>query len=504
LSLDLDFVLTTDRCLMTNHHGKEFIGFMATGPAVGMPEPVWKWMACPKMKVDEYGRPWQAPYGMRKVEAALQDAGFKAAIIDPDHIGKYLKNAKALMFSHHDYFAFGPPSSTWWAITKREPVNYKSFVSLIRRPEVREAKARGVKIVAGGPGVWQWLWRTDLAEEVGLDTIIDGEGEKAVVEIAKKIIEGEPLPSYVYVGAEDAPSVDEIPVIKGASVNGLIEIMRGCARSCRFCSVTLRPTRYYPLDKIEQELMVNYRAGVRHGVIHSDDVLFYGATGIYPRPEPLIKLHKLVKKYYKTIAWSHASLAAIKYAEEKYGLISKITEIVYEDGNQNYLGVEVGIETGSVRLAKEIMPAKSSPFKPEDYPQIVEDAFRIMHEHHIIPAGTMIINLPDEREDDVRATIELVDRLKDYRSILVPMMFVPLGYLKNRDWVDRLKLKESHVELYKKVFWHNVRWAEDMLSTFYLRGPLYAPLRMTLRLFLRYAKKQMKRIEAYLESRMKQ
>jgi hypothetical protein len=43
-----------------------------------------------------------------------------------------------------------------------------------------------------------------------------------------------------------------------------------------------------------------------------------------------------------------------------------------------------------------------------------------------------------------------------------------------------------------------------MLSTFYLRGPLYAPLRITLRLFLRYAKKQMKRIEAYLESKMKQ
>lgn len=44
----------------------------------------------PKMKVDKYGRPHQAPYGMRKIEAALLDAGISAAIIDPDHVHKYI------------------------------------------------------------------------------------------------------------------------------------------------------------------------------------------------------------------------------------------------------------------------------------------------------------------------------------------------------------------------------------------------------------------------------
>ncbi|PVU77277.1 radical SAM protein, partial [Acidianus hospitalis] len=365
-------------------------------------------------------------------------------------------------------------------------------------------KKHGMKILVGGPSTWQWLWREDMIEKLGVDTLVDGEGEKVIVKLAQMILDGEELPKYIYVSGDDVPSIEDIPDIKGGSVNGLIEIMRGCARSCRFCSVTLRPTRYYPLDKIERELQVNVKAGIKHGVIHSDDVLFYGAVGILPKPEPLIKLHQLVKKYYKTIAWSHASLAAIRYSEEKYGLVSKLMEIVYQDGNQNYLGVEVGIETGSVRLAKEIMPAKSAPYKPESYPETVEEAFKIMHENHIIPAGTMIVGLPEETEDDVYRTIELVDNLRPYRSILVPMFFVPMGYFKNKDWFTRVKLNDAHIELYKKVFWHDVYWAEDIINKFYMKGPLYYPVKLTLKLFLSIAKRKMKQVEAMLESKLRQ
>jgi len=32
-----EIVLTVDRSMMSNHHGKEFLGFMATGPAMGIP-----------------------------------------------------------------------------------------------------------------------------------------------------------------------------------------------------------------------------------------------------------------------------------------------------------------------------------------------------------------------------------------------------------------------------------------------------------------------------------
>ena len=70
--------------------------------------------------------------------------------------------------------------------------------------------------------------------------------------------------------------------------------MRGCPRGCKFCSVTLRPLRFIPLDRIKREIMVNMEKGNRNVVLHSEDVLLYGADGVKPRKEPLVKLHSMV------------------------------------------------------------------------------------------------------------------------------------------------------------------------------------------------------------------
>jgi len=483
----VDFIITTDRTMMSNHHGKEFLGFIATGPPIGMPERLWLWLAAPKVKTDKYGRPKEAPYGLRKIEAALLNHGFKAAIIDPDYIGKYLHEAKALLIGHHDYFALCPPSSEWWYITKKEPINARSFRRLMEREEIKAAKKKGLKIIVGGPAAWQWLWRIDNWEKWGVDTVVDGEAEKVIIDLAQKVIDGESLPRYIYISPHDAPQINEIPVIKYASVNGLIEIMRGCPRGCKFCSVTLRPLRYIPLDIIEKELQINVKYGIREGIIHSEDVLLYGAEGIKPRPEPIIRLHRLVKKYYKVFAWSHASLSAIKYAQEEYKLITKIAELSYDE-HQDFWGVEVGIETGSPKLAEKVMPAKAAPYSARDWPNVVEDAFAIMHEHKIIPAATLILGLPGETVDDVIATLELLDRLKNYRSLIVPMFFVPMGVFKNRDWFKRVHLKREHLEVMRACLLHSLNWAEDILNKFYMRSPLHLPVKLLLRAFLMYVK----------------
>jgi len=486
-SLEVDFVITTDRTMMSNHHGKEFLGFIATGPPIGMPESLWLWLTAPKVKTDKYGRPVEAPYGLRKIEAALLDHGFKAAIIDPDYIDRYLYRAKALLIGHHDFFALCPPSSEWWFITGKEPVNARSFRRLMEKECIRAAKRRGLKIIVGGPAAWQWLWKIDEWIKWGVDTVVDGEAEKVIVDLAQKVIDGEELPRYIYISPRDAPSIEEIPVIKYASVNGLVEIMRGCPRGCRFCSVTLRPLRYIPLDMIESELKVNVRYGIREGVIHSEDVLLYGAKGVIPQPEPLIKLHMLVKRYYRVFAWSHASLSSIKYAQEKYKLITKLTEIVFDE-HQDFWGVEVGIETGSPKLAEKVMPAKVAPYPARTWPNVVEDAFAIMHEHRIIPAATIILGLPGETVDDVIATLELLDRLKDYRSLIVPMFFVPMGLFKNKDWFKAIHLRREHLEVMRACLLHSLKWAEDILNKFYMRGPLYLPVKLLLKMFLTYVR----------------
>ncbi|MEM4976531.1 MAG: radical SAM protein [Desulfurococcaceae archaeon] len=500
-----EVLITSDRTMMSNHRGKEFLGFVATGPPLGMPEWLWMTLCAPRPKVDKLGRPVEAPYGLRKVEAVLQNAGFNAAVVDPDYIHKHLDTAKVILIGHHDYFAYNPPSSEWWSITGREPVNRRSFMRFMNSPAVRKAKEKGAKIIVGGPAAWQWLYEPELMEKWGVDTVVDGEGEKVVVELVSRALKGEPLPRYVYVGVDNAPRVEEIPVIKAASVNGLVEIMRGCPRGCKFCSVTLRPLRFIPLEKILEEVEVNVRAGLKGIVLHSEDVLLYHADGLKPRPEPILKLHREVLSRMgekRHLAWSHASLAAIVYAEESYGLISKLMNEVVLNEHRRYLGVEVGIETGSPALARKIMVAKSLPYPPEKWPDVVEESFKIMHENKIIPAATVILGIPGETPDDVVKTIELIERLKPYRSIIVPMFFVPMGALKKNNWFLRDHLRPEHIEVLAKMYEHTRYWALDILR-FYMSSPVYLPFRLLLRYFIWFVDRHVKKYMGKLEEMVK-
>ncbi|MEM1619174.1 MAG: radical SAM protein [Fervidicoccaceae archaeon] len=488
-SLELDFIITVDRSMMSNHRGKEFLGFMTTAPAVGLPEVLWRALAMPRIPVDEHGRPRQAPYGLRKIEAALLDAGFSAAVVDPDHVRRYVERAKAVLIGHHDYFAFNSPSIEYWLITGEEPLNRRSFLEFASRlVEMKRGLNPDLKIIVGGPAAWQWLYVPEYIERFEVDTIVEGEAEGVVVELARRVTEGLPLPKFVMVGPRDCPEMEEVPVIRGASINGLVEIMRGCPRGCKFCSVTLRRLRHYPLEKIEQEMRVNASSGLKGCVLHSEDVLLYGAKGIEPSPDSVIKLHELAKRYHEEVVWSHATLSSVLYAERKYRLVSRVAELVL-DGRQRYSGFQTGIETGSPRLARQIMAGKASPFKPEQWPDVVEEAFGILHDNLFVPAATLILGLPGETEDDVIRTIELVERLKDYRSLVVPMFFVPMGALRGCGWFTSVHLRRVHAELLLVCLKHSLFWAKDIVSRFYARGLSSPFLKLTLMSFLMSAER---------------
>ncbi len=491
--MSYDFVLTTDRTLMTNHHGKEFIGFMTTSPAVGLPEFVWMWLSAPKPKLYPDGRPVEAPYGMRKVEAALLDAGFRAAIVDPSALGRHLASARVLMVGHHDYFAFSAPSNTWWAVTKREPVNRKYFRKLMESRPIRDFKASGGKIIVGGPAAWQWLHVPHLVERWGIDSIVDGEAEKIVVDLAQRVLDGEPLPQYVFMAPGEAPSVEEIPVIRGASVNGLVEIMRGCPRGCKFCSVTLRPLRFIPVEKVVQEVRVNKSFGLDGALLHSEDILLYGADGVKPREGPLFRLHKAVLgEDVKNLGWSHLSLAAAVYAERNGRILSRLAEEIFSTTGQSFLGVQTGLETGSRRLARIIMPAKAAPFEAERWPEVAEEAFSVLADANIVPAATIILNLPEERPEDLQETMELMDRLRDYPSLIVPMYFVPMGVLKSEEELLKFRIKEEHVEVMWKTLEHSLYWATRLIDSYLKDRPV---MQKVVRLFIKFIEAKKRSLE---------
>jgi len=504
-----DVILTADRSMMSNYHRKEFLGFGTTGPIFvelpfGLSEKFHSFLFAPKLKVDKLGRPLEAPYGMRKIEAKLLDAGINAAVIDPDHVHKYIHEAKVLMLSHHDYFGLNPPSSTWGVIVGKEPMNALFFKRFMERlaPHIARAKAaNGLKVIVGGPAAWQWLYFPELVERWGIDAIFDGEGEKFVVELVKNALDGRPLPRYVYVGVPEAPDVSEISEIKYPSINGLVEIGRGCPRGCAFCPVTLRALRWYPLEKIEKELRVNAEAGIVDGILHADEVPLYGSSGVEPRPDKLIELHKLAKKYYRKVGWSHSTLVAVYHGEKKMGkLFTKLSEIILDE-HQDWWGAQIGLETGSIRLARRIMPGKAAPYKIEQWHEIVVEAAAIMHEIRLIPAITIIVGLPEEEPEDVLETIELVEKLRPYRSLIVPLFYVPMSHVRadKTGWLDKLNLYPEHIDLLKVVARHSIFWARDIVNKYYFKGPQYFLLRRLVNFFISYVDKRIAELEDYVE-----
>ena len=124
----------------------------------------------------------------------------------------------------------------------------------------------------------------------------------------------------------------------------------------------------------------------------------------------------------------------------------------------------MGIETGSPEVAKKIMPAKAHPFKAEDWHDVVVNGMGLMHDNKLVPACTLIVGLPDEREEDVIKTMDLVADLKDMRSLIVPLFFVPLGKLKSEDWFTDTKLSNLHKHLLIQCAEHDFRWVDNLLD----------------------------------------
>jgi radical SAM superfamily enzyme YgiQ (UPF0313 family) len=453
---------------MSNYHHNEFAGFGTTAPPNIVPEWFFRELFFPPVKNDR-GIPLEAPYGLRKIEAQLINEGFDVLTVDPDHLNRYLEKAKVLGVHVMDPFGLGPSSTTFARILKTgEPYLAKYFRIMLENLEVKKAKKHGLKIIVGGPGTWQFRYRPEFLDKHGIDCVIEGEAEKIVGKLFRKALNGEELPRFYNVGIKEAPSVQEIPEIKNPSVNGLIEIGRGCCRGCLFCDVTLRPLRWYPYEKIRKEIEVNTNAGIHWGILHAEDVPLYGSKNTTPNRDKILKLHKLCKRLLTGVNWSHASMATVAVDPK---LIEELSEIIIDE-KQVFWGAEMGIETGSPDLIKKVMPAKAHPFKPEEWPEVVKTAAGIMTDNHLVPACTLITGLPQETEDDVIKSIELVEDLKDFESLIVPLFFVPLGKLKDKDWFKLEQMSDLHRQLLIECLKHDVYWSRVIISS-YFKGYLY-------------------------------
>ena len=457
-------VLTGSATEMSDYHEDPFLAFTGGFPKGLMPLRFPRKRLYPPVAKNHIGTAKYTPYGLRKVEAILLENGFDefdVATIHPYDVEAFVgPNTKVVGISTMDPCGLGYVSRTYSSLVGwGEPLNSIEFRKLITHRSLQKYQP---KIIVGGAGAWQ-LENKNMTEHYGINCLVIGECETIVSELFAKALRGEELPRIIHV--EKSAGDKEIPTIKHAAIHGFVEISRGCGRNCQFCTPTIRRRRDFPLNKIMEEVDVNVREGANMISLSTEDIFLYGAknSSFIPNKEAVLKLFKEISSHpgVKAIQPSHMSLAPVVYDP---AIVREISEILIEHSFYSYNGrhivtAETGIETGSTRLIRKYMAGKTLPFKPEEWQELVCQAFGILNDNDWYPLATLIIGLPDETEDDVAETLELLDDLDKYRAFLVPLLFVPLEscLLKSQPGAELDSFSKSRWELLTECWEYNIR-----------------------------------------------
>ncbi|MEM2938822.1 MAG: radical SAM protein [Candidatus Bathyarchaeia archaeon] len=481
-------VLTADRTLMSEYGGAIFLGFSACVPKGLVPDSLYFRIFCPPVEANEDGSAIVAPNGTRKIEAALLEYGFKGedvVVAHPEYLGKVIgPETKVLGITENDPLGMGPATTTFTEIFGGEAYMAIKFREILNHPSVKKYKP---KIIVGGAGAWQ-LEDEDVRRELGIDTVVIGEGERIVGPLFEKAVNGEKLPSVVY---GEVVEENEIPIISGATIDGIIEIARGCGRGCDFCVPTLQRFRCLTIDHILKEVEVNLRAG-RQPIFHAEDVLRYKAKGLEINRQAVIELFKSAKRYpgVKNVGISHFALASVVSAPD---LVEAISGILNLD-SRHWLGGQTGIETGSPKMIEKHMKGKCKPYSPRDWPDIVIRAFEILSENNWLPCATLILGLPGEEIEDVELTISLTEKLRPFKSIIVPLFFVATGGLSEKARSFTLKdLTPAHTELLFKCWKHNFMWIDTIFKDWSEMSIKSGIVRRSIKMIISYGVKQVMR-----------
>jgi radical SAM superfamily enzyme YgiQ (UPF0313 family) len=183
--------------------------------------------------------------------------------------------------------------------------------------------------------------------------------------------------------------------------------------------------------------------GLKNAWIQSDDIFVYGLNprttkNMQPNREAIEELFKgIMDTGIEHTNPTHGTLAGA-IADER--LIPNISKII-KSGPDNFIGIQCGLETGSIRLIGKYADRKLAPYRPAEWHWVVKEAVKTLNEHYWIPAFTLIMGLDNnESIEDSWETIRLIHELEteqpDSMFTVTPLTFVPIGLLEKSSFFD--------------------------------------------------------------------
>jgi radical SAM superfamily enzyme YgiQ (UPF0313 family) len=435
-----------------------------------------------ELERNEDGSAQSMPAGIRTLEASLLRRFSPEDVIAcyPDDLDRFLgPNTRVVAVSTHNplgvTFAAGVYASVFG--TSKHPINShytrQLFLNLKQSPW-----RKNFKVIVGGSGAWQ-IAETHCYEELGVDCVVEGRSESAqTTELFLDAIEAKDIPQNVQV--PHPKDVESILLSSKRTTFGVVEMTTGCGRRCRFCLPDLSPQMDLPKERILAAVRANVQNGNSQISLATEDMFIWGQVHTdtpfyFPNREALLNLFAEVihTPGVERCLLSHSTMAP---AVVDPLLIRGLSELLLNKSpvhlpmfsthpQKKILSPLIGLETGSVPLAKKMMPGKAAPFPIEEWPSVFLQGLTIMNHNNWFPVVTLIIGSPGETDEDTKATLDLVyeaERRKLF-AFFIPSIFTPLHdtkMAKQEGVAETQQLTRLQWQLMMKCWKMNVRAAQ--------------------------------------------
>ncbi|MGE5361659.1 MAG: B12-binding domain-containing radical SAM protein [Bacteroidales bacterium] len=398
------------------------------------------------------GRAETAPAGLRVLEAVLAREFGDASVVvcHPDQLPTFIgKRTRVVAVSTHNplgtTFAAGVYASIFGS--SREPINAlytRRMFDVIRACRQRHSFA----VILGGSGAWQ-IEATGMEPEFGIDAVVTGRAEgREVTDLFRGALRGERLPSRLV--AAHPRGAAQVVVPEARTSFGVVEMTTGCGRRCAFCQPDLNPRISVPKEQILKAVRANVAAGNRQVAVATEDMFVWrtdeaGLPFFVPNRTELLDLFRSIVKErgVEQVTLSHATITPALVDPD---LIAELSAVLLDRSPIRLKAISthpegralaplIGIETGSVRLARQVMAGKALPFDINDWPHVVLNGLEILNRQNWIPVGTLIVGAPGETDEDAMATLDLMCEAerRGLHCIWVPSVFTPLARTRMAD-----------------------------------------------------------------------
>ena len=438
-------VLTAPLTEMIDHAGYFIQMGMASLPiwlegVLSRKYPKWK-----EVKRFEDGSAHRAPAGLRVLEKVMeQEFGEENVVLCyPEDLDQFIgSETKVVAVSTHNplgvTFAAGVYTSMFGS--SKKPIN-SHYASLMFEKINNSSYRKNFKLIVGGSGGWQ-IKQTGSREQLGVDCVVEGRAESAdTIGLFRKAMEGEELPTEISAHHPTDPTAILFP--DKPTTFGVVEMTTGCGRRCQFCMPDLNPQIALPKEGMMEAVQANVRNGNDQISLATEDMFIWGQVKtstpfFFPNREALLDLYSDISNTpgVKHLVLSHSTMAP---AVVDPGLIRRLSDLLLPKSPIHLPALSthpqkkaivplIGLETGSVPMAKKVMPSKGVPFKIDDWPSVLLRGLEIMNRNNWFPMLTLMVGNPGETDEDVKATLDLMFEMerRNLFGFLVPSVFTPL------------------------------------------------------------------------------